>query len=348
MTNETVVKLYDQTAHDLIKAYLNKKRNVNTRAEYYSYIERFFYTVHKKTLNQLTIPDLILRQSIVENYQAYLLDNNLSKASVQKAISAVRGLYKYLAANDYDVKVEWFEALESIPDDGEEYAAFTYEQMIQAKEVVSNYYKHDSKEKGDVKAVMIETAFVTSFRLRELMKLKKSSFQLVDGRTWTVTVVGKRNKRNTTAISTELYESIIHIANKYSEQIESQDGCIFKFNEKTIGKMMALIRKELGLEGIEGERYVFHSFKSGGINEVGRLTGGNIKEMQEQGNHSDPKTTFKHYAKLKRNFHNAPSLRIGKKISVIPQLEKMTKEEILELLSKASLSVHIELENLLK
>lgn len=348
-----VIQMFDHSLTEDIKGFLRKKRNTDTRAEYHSLLNRFFQFHCKKDIEYVTMGDLIIKQSIVENYRLYLQTKTedkkaLKKTAVDKAVSVIRGLYTYLASNDYPVKAEWFQQLESIPDDSGEYATFTWEETERAIASTLKRYKSDVKEKGDMKAVMIETAFVTSLRLNELRRIRPSSFKHVEDQTWEITVRGKRGKILKSPITDELYEKIMAVSLRYADPENNPQGFIFQINDKTVGKMVKYIVKDLGLTAEEGQRYVFHSFKSGGINEVGRITGGDVKEMQSQGKHNDPSTTFKHYAKLKRNIHSSPNLRIGKKVDIIPQLEKLSKEEILSIIAKSGRFVHYELERLLK
>lgn len=345
-----VILFSDSKLMKQFTTYLKRKRVLTTKLAYCKEINRFFEWHCGKVITLLddgdvvspiSKSDIIVNQSLVSDYQTYLIDElHMSPSSINKAIVAVRGLYTQLAANDFPVKSEWFKGLEKLDkNDESQWASFTYEEAVQAMEVVR------PTEKGDMKVAMINTAIRTGFRLGDLLCMKREHIKLFEGKTWTIKLKGKRGKWNWKPILPEVKDELLMIADTYNHQ----DGLIFKIQRNTINKMMKLIRKELKLEN-EEERYVFHSFKKCAVLEIYNITNGDVKQMQEAGNHIDATTSLNTYTKLdkRQKIHESPMLLIGQNINIMEKLEELTKEQLIDLIRKCGKNVHYELHNLLK
>lgn len=346
----TIIQLNDNAK--LMKqfsTYLQRKRVHTTKLAYLKEINRFYDWLCGKqvtllddgnVVSAITEKEMLMDQSQAHDYQHYLIEEGLSASSINKAIVSVRGLYTQLAANNFPVKSEWFKGLEKVESEGEQWAAFTFEESMKAMEVVRH------TEKGDMKAAMINTVIHTGFRIGDLEKLRKEHITLFENKTWTIKVKGKRGKWNWKPITPELKDEILSITDKYNYT----DGAIFKIQRNTVNKMMKLIRKELGLERAGEERYVFHSFKKCAVSEIYNITNGDVKHIQEAGNHADASTALNIYTKLekRKQIHESPMLLIGKDINIMEALGELTREQIVALIGKCGKNVHYELYNLLQ
>lgn len=294
----------------------------NTSNSYRKDIEDFFMFMRGKEIKDLTIDDLIFKNNQIQEYQNRLAKdlnngNPYAFSSINHKISVLRTLYGKLEANDYDVKSAWFNVVVA-KGEANSWESVSWDIVLQ----MINYVK-DTKL-GDIKSLLIETAVVTSFRKSELLNLTWNDLSNVDG-VWVLTTIGKGNKKNVKPITQKLYDRLIQLRTISCDKI-------FKISDKSVKNMMVKLRQELGLD----ERVTFHSLKKCGINEVYLITGGDIMAVAKQGNHSSFGTTMKHYMDSKQDFKSSPNLQIGKDDEIMEKLNELTKEELIEAITKAS------------
>ena len=337
-----VTKIHDDFEFERVMKFINIKgiRSKRTPDDYLRDIRHFFKSekVKGKELEYIRTSDLMISNDIVYDYVMELLDSGLKKVSVLRKIASVRSFYNYLEVNDYPVNPKWFKIDEVKNDDNEEYDALTWEEVEQMIEIVK------PTRKGDMKALLIETAVVTGFRYEALMALSEDSLEFVDG-VWTLKTDNQKdkwNKVNQNSIRDDLRDRLLELSKKYN----LPNKRFFALTKKSIGKMIRDCCEQMGIDRTK-RRIVFHSFKKTGVTEVFMITNGDVKAIQEQGHHEDPRTALATYVKLKKDFSQSPSLMIGNKIEE-KEFESITLEQYVEVMKKLDRATQFKVLNALR
>lgn len=320
-----------KSVYGFIRSYLDKKRinSKNTAQSYENDIRQFFHAMKGKSIEGLTVEDLILTNQEVEEYQMSLSDvEGFAPTTIARKISSVKKLYSKLEANNYPVKEAWFN-IDKIKGEGEEYGVLEWSQVQDMMELVKD------EVKGDIKVALLETAVVTCFRQNTLLNLTWDNIYKIDD-VWVLMAegeaIGKGKKVKGKPINDDLYDKLMLIKEAYN--------CdkIFPLQKKTVTLMMQRLREKLELD----DDITFHSLKKCGINEAYELSGGDIMAVAEQGDHESFGTTMKHYMKKKKKYSEMIGLKIGKPVDVSP-LDELTHEQLLDLVKNASRATQLEL-----
>lgn len=312
-----------------INTFLSAKKlnSVNTKSNYERNIRQFFQHTRRKGIDQLNLSDLIFTLDDIQEYQVTLSKKYKNK-TVNNKMYAIRSLYKYLDGNDYNVKLSWFN-VENLKDyDSEGYEVINWGTVESMIEMVKTH------KNGLEKALFIELGAKTSFRLETLLTLKWTNFHTDSLGTRYVKVLGKGKEWDKKPIQEELYDRLLELKVDGSEKVFQHLN-----NRQAASRMMTKLCKELGLDS---KKVKFHSMKKAGMHEVNLITGGNIKAIQQQGNHKSELTPLKFYTKVNENLSEMPCLQIGQQINTAP-LEELSKEELLNLITNSGREVQIKL-----
>jgi site-specific recombinase XerD len=322
----------NKTVYGFIKNYINNKavNSVSTAENYERDIRTFFRELKSREIEELTKDDLVVTNEDVENYKTHLANIGYAPSSIARMISSVKKLYSKLEANNHSVKEAWFN-IDKVKGSGNSWGHITWEQMKEMQELVKD------EVKGDIKALLFETAVVTCFRQKSLLNMTWDKLIQEDG-VWTLRAeddsVGKGKKDSVKAIDDGLYERLISLKDKY------KSDRIFPLEKRTVTTTIVRLRKKMGLD----DDIVFHSFKNCGINEAYEISGGDIMAVAEQGDHESFGTTMRHYMRKKKKLSEMVSLKIGKPVDVSP-LESLSREELIDIINKSSRSTQLELIN---
>ncbi|MEC0031184.1 tyrosine-type recombinase/integrase [Bacillus cereus] len=315
--------------HKSIQTFLASKgqKSVNTMEGYGRSVRQFFLNTRSKEINELTLMDLSFTLDEVQAYQIELT-KQYKTTTVDNKINAVRSLYKYLSGNNYDVNPNWFNVESLVNYDAKSYEVLEWDVVEDIMEAVKKH-KH-----GDEKALFIEVGAKTSFRVETLLTLKWSDIKLDRHGVRFIEVLGKGKEWDKKPIQEELYERLLTL-----KEDDTEDVFPHLNNRKIISRMMIKVCEELGLDA---EKVKFHSMKKAGMHEVGLITGGNIKAIQQQGNHKSELTSLKFYTKENENLAEMPCLLIGAELDTTP-LEALSKEELLQLIANSGREVQMKL-----
>lgn len=330
--NNNVVGLHTNRVFESISAYLMKvkRRSEHTRYNYEVAIRRFFMWYKGKTLEELEVDDLTILNEQMIMYQAYLLDDyGYGYNYVNALVTPVVTLYEHLSRNRYNVRAEDVR-LDKLPDDGESYGKLT------VKEAETMAQLAMKQKKGQEKATLIRVAYTTSFRKSSLLHIKWSDMYLdTNSQNYVVKIIGKGNKKHSRPLSPDLYNEMLKIKEQtYYERYD--DDFVFHLSENTIQAMMNNLKSEMNIS--EDRNIVFHSFRNVAANYI-KETGGDIEEIRSQLGHSNY-ASLKHYMSDDEDYANMAGIRMLEDIDE-NILEKLNKEELLQIFNKQSESIKI-------
>lgn len=307
----------DKNVYGTIRVYLTRKgqNSQRTKETYERHIRDFFRTMRNKEIEELTEDDLIFTKKQAESYQVALKEQ-YKGTTVNNAITAIRECYKRLQDDGFDVNLAWFNLENYDGHDKISYDTLTHDEVIESINIVSY------TRKGFEKALLIRLAYATAFRRESLLSMKWTQLVVIDGIRY-AKVLGKGNKWSHKKISPELYELLM----KHKQQQGSDSEKIFQLTDKTVNRMMNYIRENMDFGD---RRIVFHSFKKASVNEVNRLSGGDLKMTQLHGDHSNSSTTVNDYLE-KKKFEDLITVDIN---TVIPidKLDELSHDELLSLI----------------
>lgn len=318
----------DKNVWGVISTFLSRigQNSNNTRMTYERAIRDFFLVMRNRELEKLVEEDLIFTKAQIEMYQVKLKEQSKS-STVNNRMSALKKCYTKLE-DQFDVKASWFDVDRYEQSDKEGYDPMTFEEVLEAVELVRD------TRKGTEKALFLEMAMVTAFRKESLRQIKFSDiYRHKDS--WVVTVIGKGKKKSSKKITDDFYERIM--AYKESGNKHNQDRIFFLTNQ-TIRGMMDYVRENIDF----GNRNItFHSLKKASIKEKGRRTNYDLKAMQAQGDHSDITTTLNDYL-AEKDIDDMEALDLYYQPPV-DEFEKMSKEELIKMLKDAPRDVQMKL-----
>lgn len=327
MTNTSDVKVVKMDNHKKVKksidGFLNECKSENTRKNYIIDIKQFFNYMSNKDMEQLVERDLYFNRSDISNYRKHLTEVYNSNTTINRKIFTLSKLFKYLEIEGFDVNPRIFE-IEKLNEN------FRSTGMLYPQEIDIMIEEVKKTRKGMEKAFLIELAFKTSLRLNALEALEWTDFRKSNG-VYIIEVMDK-GKKNIKPIEAELFDRLCELKKlKYREN--KQDNLVFTLDRSTIFRMINDLVEKLNLDPLGNRNIGFHSIKKAGIMEVGNITGGDIGEMAQQGNHSE-QTMLKYYYEYKQNPAACASLQIGKEID-LSKLEELSKEELIEVIKSS-------------
>lgn len=278
-------KQEDKNVYGTLFTYFTRlaQESPKTQATYERHVRDFFRTMRNKELEDLVEEDLIFTKKQVTSYQVSL--KNLHKGTtVNNALTAVKEAYSRLEDDGFAVSIGWFKLDRYDEHDKKSWDTLSHEEVIDIIKLVT------MTRKGREKALFIRMAYATAFRKESLQSLKWNDFPIIDGIRY-ARVLGKGNKWSHKKISNDLYEELMNFKE------ESKNEKVFSLTNLTITRMMNHIRDNMDFGD---RRIVFHSFKKASVNEVNRLSGGDLKLVQLHADHSDGSTTMNDYLAKKK------------------------------------------------
>jgi integrase len=299
----------------------------NTESTYYIAIRDFFRTMRGKELQDLVEEDLIFTPQQIENYQVALKEQCVGK-TVNTKMTAIGECYKKLERNGFAVDADWFDVDRYDEHDSKSYDALTHDEINEIIQLVSK------TREGAQKALLVRLAFATAWRRQSLEDLEWSAIINRNGE-WFIKTMGKGNKWSYKKLTNELYEALM-------EHKKTRTGKnphkIFGLSDTTIKRMMKFINKNMDFGD---RRIVFHSIKKASIDEVDVITGGNIKAMQQHGDHASAQTTMDYYAS-KKKLDDLVAVDVNMHVPV-EKFDELTHEELLTLVKSADRNLQIKL-----
>jgi integrase len=201
------------------------------------------------------------------------------------------------------------------------------------------------REKPYLKRMLILVAVRTSFRIDELLNLRWSNFEEVDG-VFKVSILGKRGKLVSNAISAKLYNELLKLKeiNKQTKW-DGDSEIVFQISEKAVNKMMDRLREKLNID--PSRNVCFHSFRKVAINWELENSNGDIRKAAQQGNHSSIETTYRNYIDHTRDYSQAAGVRMDETLD-LSFLDNLTVEDFREFVLQGNYKLQSDLQNFAK
>lgn len=315
-----------RNVYSTILTFLTRKGqdSENTKKTYERAIRDFFRTMRGKELEDLVEDDLIFTKEQTEAYQVALKEQ-YKGTTVNNAITAIKECYEKLEDNQFNVSSSWFKLDRYDEHDKESYDTLTHEEVLMIIDLVS------TTRKGKEKSLLVRLAYATAFRKESLLTMKWNQIVEIDGQ-WYAKVLGKGNKMSHKKISDDLYNTLMEF------KAETGREKIFQLTEKTVQKMMNYIRENMNF----GDRkIVFHSFKKASINEVNIITGGDLKAMQQHGDHSNVSTTLNDYL-ARKNLEDLVTVDVNTKVP-LEAFNELSKGDLISLINSMDRNTQIKM-----
>lgn len=288
MLAEKVVRLENSKVYEQIQKYLEKLgyKSEETQKVYNSEIRAFFKLRNNKALEHLTIEDVQLTLDDFEDFVSYMKNlkddegnDKYSNKTINKKVSAVKGVIKYLASkkinDEYIVKdISYFPQIESLPENVNHWGALEAHEVFKMADLCL-----EERELGKVKRLAVLFSLDTCIRKGALLRLMWSDFiEKEDG--VSVKWIDKGNKDFRQMISKDFYNELL--------TIKGDSERVFPISDQTIDGLMSRLRLKMN---IQAERQiVWHSIRKSGVTYRYRITG-DILEAQRAAGHSNVTTT---------------------------------------------------------
>lgn len=283
-----VIKLNNTIVKEHIDLFLAKKarKSDETKIGYERDIKKFFQIVKgKEKLEFLTEEDLVLSYkdfekfiNVLETQRTKDGDLKYSSKTINRNISAVKSLLRELSKFNLIEKsnILFLSDVESLPEDDNEYDAFTEEEIEYLKT-----FALEERNQKQIKHFLIRLAYETCLRKEALLSLKWSDFKIEEDQV-KFKAIDKGNKTHRRTIGIEFFDELKSIRQDNKEEV-------FNISTKTINIMMKNFVKKLPTETVD-RKLVFHSIRKASAN-FAYSTTKDILYVQELLGHSSLETT---------------------------------------------------------
>lgn len=274
--NNNNLMIYDQ-----IKRYLKRKsrNNKDTGVSYERIIRGFFKLIKQKDIEFLTYEDIQITREDIEDYIEGLVESeDFANNTINYNVGVIKNLLENLYNNGLiqDIKYIKNKEIEKLSNDIKPYDPLTEEEVFQMAELALT----TEREKKLIKHYLIKTAYDTTYRKEELLKLKwAESFEVYDDKVY-IKLIGKRNKIYKRKIAREFYNELLNLKEDGSEYV-------FNLSTKGIDRMMDRLKKKMKFS--PNRNIVFHSIRKAGGTDIYEREG--IIAAQKALNHDSIETT---------------------------------------------------------
>lgn len=318
---------YQNNVYKAICSFLDSVgvESVNTKTTYETAIRDFFRNTRNKEIEFLTEDDLNFTYYEVEIYRNSLVEN-YKNSTINTKMVAVKRMFDKFARYEINVNTSAFDLQKLREYDTESYDMMTVEEVNRCMDIIL------PTRNGYAKSLLIKVAFSTALRKTVLLNLKWDNI-IVNGDNYLIKTLGKGNKWSLKKIDKDLYTELM----EYKAEVGGEK--VFNFSASTVQRMMDKINSEIDF----GDRNItFHSFKKASIEEMGVQTNYDVKAMQRHGDHSDASTTMNIYL-AQKNIENMPTISTDIKEVDLSPLNRLTKDELIDILSKVDREVQIKI-----
>jgi integrase len=266
--------------------YVEKTKNA-TQIAYETDIRLFFHLIRSKSkgaeLEYLSLDDISITQDDFEEYIDALYnlkdvkgENKYVIKTINKKVAALKSFIRYMKKKKViDNDISYLELIKGEKERDVHYGVLEADEVLQMAELCL-----EEREKGNIKRLLILTAFKTGLRVAELLSLRWNNF-IIKGDEIFICGVGKGNKEFEIKINKEMYEELLTLK-------EDQDSPIFQISARRVVDLMDRLKVKMN---IQSERnIVFHSVRKAFGTLVWKMTG-DIEQARRSLRHSSVSTT---------------------------------------------------------
>lgn len=330
---------FDQKSKDKRKTRTGNVEKSSTRISYEKNIREFFSIVLKKEIEYLTEDDLkAIKKRDVIAYRTELQGKGNSNSTVNQKMASVKSLMTFLNG-EYDVNPAKYN-LKRLDEITQSYGVLN---QTEAELFAETAYITEQR-KNYMKKMMILFAIRTSFRLDEILNVRWNNFEEVDG-VYKVSVIGKRGKLVTNAISSKLYNEILKLKEENNKsKWDGDPDIVFQIKESAVDKMMQRLRLKLDID--PARNVVFHSFRKVAINwELSNS--GSVKSAAQQGNHSSIDVMYRNYIDKTRDYTQATGVRMEEEID-LSFLDNLTIDDFKEFIRQGNYKLQLDIKKFIE
>lgn len=291
----------NKNVYHVIRTFLDSfaKESPNTAEAYERDIKLFFEVAkNKKDIKELSMDDIKLELPDLTSYQTLLQNSGKYKnSSIRRKIEAVRSLYNFFKASDFDVNPFVFKSLKKLRKDTKNIDIISPDEAKVLKKLALKE-KHDGFEKS----VLIDLAASTSIRKDAILEVKyehivphptKQDVFLIDN-----DELFDKGEMVYKEIHKEMYQRLIALKSD-----KQKDGDIFTVSYHTLTPMIKRLYKQAGFDTRRDVSW--HSLRKTGSMLVDELTNGDMTAITAQGGWSSPEVAYDAYIGKQRKFNMA-------------------------------------------
>lgn len=325
-------------AVDYIEAFINKQ-TINTGKAYKTALTYFAKNRYGKDLKYVTITDLKNTKmlDIVEYHQ--WLSSQFKINTVNKHFKGVKSFFNFMSKDFDDISDKIFGGVDlKKPElDANSWDSLDWVEAIQIWEYAQNHFGEESNQLS----MLFKLASITSIRLDALISSEWEKDWYIKNENGVdvhfIEVIDKKQVHKK-PISTAFY-------NELREKLGVSGRLFPNMYPNKVGQRLKEILKALNFDPRRNIK--FHSFKKTGVMRALEVTG-NMYKAKEQGNHSSMTTSEKYYLKYKECLTGMTSYYMDEEINIQEELEKYTKEQIIEAVKQMQDGSKMHLINILR
>ncbi len=238
---------------------IEKRYSAHTITSYKKDLEDFTSFVLK---TEATADLRDISKKVIRNFIVQLSENRLSKRSINRKLSSLRGFYVYLLRIG-EITVSPMESISSLKFYAEKQQAFSQDEMTLLQEKTESRSAMSLLEK-----LIIETLYQTGMRKTELCNLL---FENVDFSKSEFKIIGKGNKQRVVPISERLHRDLQNYAEVRRPDAENKTYFFVNKKGKKLGErfVYSVVNKYLSLVTTKEKRsphMLRHSFATHVLN----------------------------------------------------------------------------------
>lgn len=332
MEMNNVVAYKNNSVGESIQIFIESKmdNSENTAKNYKSWIEYFFIYVLGKEMQELTWNDIIrIQYKDVLKYRRHLINTKKNKnKTANTKLEALRSLWNYLhrECKEINLDVMKLDRLKESNSDG--WGSLTEKEWNALLEFCSK-----QKHKADIKRMYFELAIITSLRSTALLNIKwKDIKKKMDNKTqqeiWVITIFDK-GKEVKKPITNTIYDKICALKNLSTQK----EDYILNICSKTLSKVLSDFCEEYKIDQ-EERKIVLHSLKKASLDYV-YSNSKDVMVTSRAAGHSTPKYIYDTYVGKNASLVDNPSYSMFNKNDEIEKLEKLNKEDLINLIKQS-------------
>lgn len=301
-----------------------RERSINTYNTYKSNYEEFFRLLVGKEMDFISWEDFLeIEYEDILRYRNLLKKSNSNK-TINLKIASISSLYDelYKMNREVDKVIIDVKPLSTL-EENNSYGSLTEGEM----EGLFNYCESlNSRMKPIQKKMFFKLAYITAIRSGALLQLKWKDIAPIDNLEGYVITLRDKGKINQTPITKEVYDSLL-------EMEEIEEDRVFPTTSKSLRKVLKEYCESVGIDQ-EGRNIVLHSIKKASVDKVYAETG-DLLATAHHAHHNGINLVYNTYQGRNNTMKEKPSYRIfGQKVDYKEELEKFSKEELIEALIK--------------